>query len=117
MNPAENKDLLALFDRAIAALRESAVDDLHFAGCYSQLLEGLSRQVQAQKSRRESESAENAGNLRAGEIRITNDPSRTDDVNASTLEEYDFLNSHSYWDNWISFPFDFSTESMTSIGF
>ena len=117
MNPTESKDLLALFDRAIAALRESAVDDLHFAGCYGQLLEGLSSQVQAQKSRRESQSAENANGLHTGEIHITNSTSRTDDPNASSLEDYDFLNSHSYWDNWIAFPFDFSTESMTSIGF
>jgi len=116
LNPGETGNLLALLNRAIVALRESAVDDLHLAGYYAQLLEHVSQKI-IRTPRRSSEASEGGESNPC--LMTVHEQARTVLGRPST-HDVDFsdmcMDPSGDWDDWLTFPFDANLASIGELG-
>lgn len=117
MNPRETSDLVALLNRAIVALRESAIDDLHLAGYYAQLLERVAqRTIRSSKGSTEELEGEHSNpspmvNYEQARIGVGRPPLQDFDLSDMCMDPSDD------WDDWLTFPFDANLASIGELGF
>lgn len=104
---SKNGDLLTLLSRAISALRQSAVDDLHPAGHYAQLLDRLAH-ITKEHSRGSSGELPDLGNTT-----LPDDNRHVEQPRNGAGPVYNDLpvpsismNFPDDWDDWLAFQFD-----------
>lgn len=115
----EHGNLVALLDRAIVAIRQSAVDDLHPAGYYAQLLEHLAGKAQ-KRSRLPSPETPIVGG--GSQMKFAgNDAQSQDGSLAHQTTQYPAANMEAVlpesWDDWLAFQFDPYLTNFGDTGF
>lgn len=115
--PTETGGLVALLDKAIGALRESATDGSDMAGYYAQFLEHVAQKtIRPISTRRPSEAT--FGNKSHPQSLMSHHEHIGSDAGQPSTHDFNFAEWYvDPMDGWLTFPFDANLASIGEMGF